>query len=307
MTLAEAEEIARYLAEQHNIHLWNMGIDPFLARLKDLGVIGRILHHDPPWAYTAGGGNREGLAGDHYGGLTEAAIARYAAAAVEVLHPDAYNFMWITFPKVPDWFRLDVAGLDKAIRNAQSKLDAYNLLRVYLDGYAPGIVEAAGWRHITGGAWGKLKSMGVGYHFRGAAEILFLYKRGTMMPVNGAPCNLWLVSDNLDDWIDGLRNLWLVAPSRTHSEKPQPALLDILSMGGCDNASNPCIEYYAGERASMARACLLSDVAYYGCEIDTARWIKAIQSLQQTVSGLAKTGAGVAVRGRSLDTAPMPM
>ena len=102
-----------------------------------------LLHFDPPWQYFTGT-TGHGAAGKHYKQSPEAEIAALLASAYRVGAPDSYLAVWCTFPKLIEWARED---------------------RILLD---------AGWAYISGGAWGKTGGLGVGYHFRGDAEILLL-------------------------------------------------------------------------------------------------------------------------------------
>jgi hypothetical protein len=184
-----------------------------------------FVHADPPWAYeqTAVRGN----AADKYGGLTEAGIAPHLAAAWRVAAPDCYLAVWATLPKLAEWMTCSVAP----------------------------------WQYVTGAAWGKINGLGVGYHFRGDAELLLLYKKGSPKPLDGSKSNLWL------------------APRTGHSEKPQLALRALVAMAA--PVGGLVVDCYAGESASLARACRALDRAYVGAELDPIRHARALIRLSQ--------------------------
>lgn len=124
-----------------------------------------------------------------------------------------------------------------------------------------------GWEYITGGSWGKTNGIGVGVHFRGDAELLLLYRKGNPRPLDGSKSNLWL------------------APRIGHSEKPQKALRALVSMAVPEDGL--VLDLYAGESASLARACRALGRRYIGAEIDPERHRRAMLRLQQVEMALA--------------------
>lgn len=198
-----------------------------LASLPD-GAAALVMA-DPPWAYDNGTGVQGG-AQDQYSGLPCETIAQHLAAAYRVAAPDTYLAVWCTFPKLLEWARQDA------------------------------ILATAGWAYVTGGAWGKTNGMGPGIHWRGDAEILLLYKKGSPRP-HSTESNLWL------------------AHRTGHSEKPQTALRALLRMATAPGGL--VVDCYAGESASLARACRALGRAYVGAELDPARHARAVARLSQ--------------------------
>jgi len=123
------------------------------------------------------------------------------------------------------------------------------------------IMRAAKWEYISGGAWGKTNGIGCGHHFRGDAEVCLLYKKGNPHPLNGSKTNLWL------------------AHRQIHSEKPQTALCALVSMGA--PVGGLVVDCYAGESASLARACRALGRGYIGAELDPARHALALARFSQ--------------------------
>lgn len=118
------------------------------------------------------------------------------------------------------------------------------------------------WVPITGGGlWDKSidNRLGIGFHFRGQVELLLLYRVGKPKPAKNG------------------ENVWQAA-RQTHSEKPQVALTTLCKMleGGAR-----VVDLYAGETASMARACHRTGLNYVGAELDPARADKARARLKQ--------------------------
>lgn len=107
----------------------------------------RLVHTDPPWAYHNTG--LEGHVGDRYGCITMGVIVDHLAAAFDAAAPDAYLFLWSTWPMVVEWV---------------------------------GASAAMPWRHVTGGSWHKTDRMGIGFHVRGDSEPWLLYVKGKPRP-----------------------------------------------------------------------------------------------------------------------------
>jgi N6-adenosine-specific RNA methylase IME4 len=155
--------------------------------------------------------------------------------------PDAYLGVWCTFPKLWEWMQ-----------------------------HTP-TLHKAGWQYVSGGAWGKTSGgQGVGFHFRGDAEFLLLYKRGKPKPHEGSHSNFWLTED-----VSG--TLWL-ADRQGHSEKPQNALRTLVNMVA---PGSLMVDLYAGQSASLARACRALGRRYVGAELDPARHARALVRLSQ--------------------------
>jgi N6-adenosine-specific RNA methylase IME4 len=207
---------------------------------------------DPPWPYSDGGPpmgkrrdapNLRGIAKCYYHGLDEATIAEHLAMTHRIAASDCYLAVWCTFPKIFEWAAHDA------------------------------IVRQSGWRYVTGAAWGKTGgAWGVGFHFRGDAELCLLYKKGNPRPLTGSASNLWLTGE------DAPGGLWLEARSR-HSEKPQTALRALVSMAA--PVGGLVVDCYAGESASLARACRVLGRRYVGAELDQARHQRALVRLSQ--------------------------
>lgn len=121
--------------------------------------------------------------------------------------------------------------------------------------------KAMRWEYLTGGCWGKTGGLGVGFHFRGDSELLLVYRKGNPRPAASAASNLWL------------------APRGTHSEKPQGALEVLIRMGTAQG--DLVLDLYAGESASMARACRRLGRRYVGAEMDPVRHATAMGRLGQ--------------------------
>jgi hypothetical protein len=120
--------------------------------------------------------------------------------------------------------------------------------------------ESMRWRYVTGGAWCKSNGFGMGYHAAGDSEFWLLYVKGSPRPAEGRQSNA------------------VVADRQKHSEKPQAALevlvKTVAPKGGL------VIDPYAGESASLARACRRLGRRYVGAEIDPERHARALRRLQ---------------------------
>jgi hypothetical protein len=229
-----------------------------------------LLHFDPPWQYFTGTSGH-GAAGKHYQQSPEAEIAALLARAYRVGAADSYLAVWCTFPKLGEWTarprherkqgEITAALLSELEPLLTPEQFAHFAQRMTIPALSPHeIVEDAGWAYISGGAWGKTGGLGVGYHFRGDAEILLLYRKGSPRPHGGSKTNLWLEPRTL-----------------THSEKPQTALRALARMVP---PGALVVEGYAGS-GSMARACRATGREYIGCEGDPQRHALALVRLSQ--------------------------
>ncbi len=122
-----------------------------------------------------------------------------------------------------------------------------------------GVHADSNWEYLTGAVWGKTGAPGVGFHFRGNSELLLTYRKGRPRPLSGSKPNLWL------------------AKRGVHSEKPQNALVALVEMSA--PAGGLVLDLYAGESASLARACRDLGRDYIGCEIDPERHARALRRL----------------------------
>ena len=212
-----------------------------LTRLPDASAACIIA--DPPWLYSGGQeAGHTGLAGHHYKGLPDKVIAAHLALTYRVAAPDSYLMIWATFPKLLEWAREDAI-----LRSAGGQTTKGQPL---------------GWEYVSGGAWGKIGTLGVGYHFRGDAELLLLYRKGNPKPLGGSKSNLWLAER-----------------TPVHSEKPQRALEALVSMGAAPG--DLVVDCYAGESASLALVCRRLGRRYVGAELSSKRWRLAMARLSQ--------------------------
>ena len=187
----------------------------------------RLIVADPPWRYErlAGGANPEqcGI----YAGLSEPEIVDHLDQAFACSAPSSRLAVWYTFPKLAEW-------------------------------------SAAGWAGkrwgdvVSGGAWVKTGGSGVGYHWRGRAEPVALFTRGT----TGRPSETFGNGH--------------ASPAEDHSEKPLPWLRAWVR--AWTDPGDLVLDLYAG-MAPVARACLLEGRRYLGAEIDPKRHAQAMDRL----------------------------
>lgn len=222
------------------IDLRNQEDLPFIADLVTEGRSFDMVYLDPPWLYRGGKNNTQrGLAGFHYSGLPEWRIAYAVACASALAKPDSYMVLWCTFPKWMEWARLDQ------------------------------LVRAAHWEYVTGGVWGKSNGLGTGYHLRGDAEIIMVYKRGKPSAMVNNQSDLWE--------LDVPPALFWMAERGGHSVKPIPILRDILDVF-CPKKGD-VLNLYSGEEATMERACRDTNRGCVSCEADKTRHAKAMAIL----------------------------
>lgn len=220
------------------------GVSSIDLRCADIGAVIKtvapesvaLVVADPPWDYQNWTDAKQGAAAHYYDGLSMYHIAAHLAHTYDLAMPNAYMAVWCTFPKLAEW------------------ISHFN------------VFQRGGWEYITGAVWGKTNGLGIGFHVRGDAELVLLYKKGAPKP-QATTSNLWL------------------APRIGHSEKPQKALRALLELA--TQPGDLVLDVYAGASASMARACRALGRDYVGAEIDPARHNEAMLRLsQQEMFGL---------------------
>lgn len=122
------------------------------------------------------------------------------------------------------------------------------------------------WQHLSGGTWGKVPGRGVGRHLIGDAEPYLVFRKGSPRPrCKVLPSNL-------------VRGEYSEHPRDGHSEKPQEALIRLIKLA--TKRGDLVLDLYAGDNASMARACHTTGRRYIGAEIDPQRAAKARRILR---------------------------
>ena len=200
------------------------GIDYRLGDIRDtLTVRGAALvMADPPWGYDNEPGVANPEANGIYGAMTDTEIATLLDLAYDCATPGGRLVCWATWPKLLEF--LNAGGAGKR------------------------------WEYVTGGAWLKLHSQGVGYHWLGRTEpVLVFVKRG-------APA----YRDTAHDLGNGH-----ASPREEHSRKPLDWLRGMVRRWTPSDAL--VLDLWAG-LAPMAAACKLEGRSYVGAEIDPARW-----------------------------------
>ena len=189
------------------------------------GAGARLVIADPPWVYDNAGvcGN----AADNYDLLSMEGIAATVDAAYDCAADGARLALWVTWPKLGEW-----------------------------------MTAAAGmrWRYVTGGTWGKVGQMGVGFHWRGDSEALLVY-------VKGAPGRPHEAVSNLH-----------VSRRTDHSEKPVEWLR--AAIRAWTQPGDLVLSVYSGLYPE-GRACALEGRRCIGAEIDPERHAAAVGRLAQ--------------------------
>jgi N6-adenosine-specific RNA methylase IME4/plasmid stability protein len=206
-----------------------VGID---LRLADVAEVARdvrgagLVHADPNWNYQ--NQRLNGTAGNHYELAGMPAIVANLDAAFDAAADDCYMLLWATLPLLGEWF---AAARDGGLR----------------------------WDYKSGGVWGKTGRLGIGFHWRGDAELLLLYVKGSPRPRIDTTSNLY-VSDRGE-----------------HSEKPEAWLRTLVRTFSDPGAL--VLDLYAG-LAPMARACRETGRRYVGAEKDEGRRTDALLALR---------------------------
>lgn len=189
----------------------------------------RLIVADPPWTYD--NASVAGNAEDEYPLLELPEIVSILDQSYDSAAPDSRFACWYTFPKDSEWYEAGNAG--------------------------------ARWgRRVTGGAWTKIGTCGIGYHWRGYTEPVALFTRGTVGRPNEA-----------------ILNGYCSRPTG-HSEKPIAWMREWLR--AWTDPGDLVVDVFAG-LAPLARACLAEGRRYVGAEIDPERHGIALVRLAQRV------------------------
>ncbi len=219
------------------IDLRNCGIDDLFEEVTGA----RMVFCDPPWTYS-NSGDKTRSAASHYPCLTMADIVRHVRSSYECAAEDAYLVIWATFPLLSEWM---AAATEKSIR----------------------------WRYVTGGAWAKTGAPGSGFHWRGNAEPILIYRKG-----KPKPCTTKLLrSTHVSEQHRG-KGQRRGCEALAHSEKPigyQANMIEVWS-----NPGDLILDVYAG-LCSVGRAVKRAGGGrrYVGAEIDPDRYRQAVDRL----------------------------
>ena len=186
----------------------------------------RLVVADPPWTYDNAG--LRGNADDQYDLINEAGIASILGLSYDAAADDSRLACWYTWPKDAEWSKAGNAGKRWGDR-------------------------------VTGGAWTKIGTCGVGYHWRGYTEPVALFTRGSV-----GRCREVLLNGH-------------VSPPTDHSEKPIGWMREWLR--AWTDPGDLVVDVFAG-LASLARACLAEGRRYVGAEIDPERHEQALTRLR---------------------------
>lgn len=179
-------------------------------------------------------------AASHYPCLQMEDIVRHVRSSWDCAAEDAYLVVWATFPLLSEWMS---AATEDAIR----------------------------WRYVTGGAWAKTGAPGAGFHWRGNAEPILIYRKGKPRPVS----TQLLRSTYVTEQHRGKHSK--SGKGLAHSEKPiayQTNMIEVWSAPG-----DLIFDVYAG-LCSVGRAVKRAgNRRYVGAEIDPDRYRQAVDRL----------------------------
>jgi len=223
-------------AQPQGIALHNASIDD----VWDQAIGARLVFCDPPWSYS-NNGDKSRSAASHYPCLTMADIVRHMRCAFDCAAGDSYLIVWATFP----------------------------LLAEFMAAATP---DAIGWRYVTGGAWAKTGAPGCGFHWRGNAEPVLIFRKGKPRPVS----TQLLRSTHVTEQHRGKYSK--SGEGLAHSEKPIGWQTEMIQTWS--NPGDLIVDVYAG-LCSVGRAVKRAGNGrrYVGAEIDPGRYRQAVDRL----------------------------
>lgn len=194
----------------------------------------RLIVADPPWQYSEGSAGK-GMAQPELNGIYNCTSDAFIVEVLDLAHDAAADearlACWATWPKLREWQAAGEAG--------------------------------PRWRYVSGGAWTKTHQVGVGYHWRGQTEPVFIYAKGA-----AGRCRELLLNSH-------------VSPPSDHSEKPAAWMRQWIE--AWTDPGDLVVDVFAG-LAPLARACALSGRRYVGAEIDPDRHALALARLAAAIS-----------------------
>ena len=222
-------------AQPDGIELHNCSIEDLFDTVRGA----RMVFCDPPWTYS-NSGDKTRSAASHYPCLKMSDIVQHVRSSWDCAADDAYLVVWATFPLMSEWM---AAATEDAIR----------------------------WRYVTGGAWAKTGAPGAGFHWRGNAEPILIYRKG-----KPRPCTTKLLrSTHVSEQHRGKHSK--SGEALAHSEKPiayQTNMVEVWSAPG-----DLILDVYAG-LCSVGRAVKRAgNRRYVGAEIDPDRYRQAVDRL----------------------------
>lgn len=220
--------------QPEGVDLRNCGIDELFDEVRGA----RMVFVDPPWTYS-NSGDKTRSAASHYPCLTMSDIVRHVRSSYDCAADDAYMVVWATFPLLAEWMSVSTP-------------------------------EDIKWTYVTGGAWAKTGAPGSGFHWRGNAEPILIYRKG-----KPKPCTTKLLrSTHVSEQHRGKYSK--SGEALAHSEKPiayQANMIEVWS-----NPGDLVLDVYAG-LCSVGRACKRTGRRYIGAEIDPVRYRSAVDRL----------------------------
>ena len=198
-----------------------------------------LVHFDPAWLYKNNSGRKGSkTAEEHYECETLGDIVRTIDAAYDIAGDDCYLLIWNTFPTAREWFEAEIdASRDGRFR----------------------------WTFVSGGCWTKHHlehdgsvnecAPGIGFHWRGDSEPIWLYRKGKPKPRGF------------------VRNANVQPRTDNHSEKPVEWLTKLIA--AFSDPGDTVVDLYAG-LAPVADACLKTGRLYLGAELDEKRHGEAL-------------------------------
>lgn len=191
----------------------------------------RLIVADPPWRYREAPGVANPEIEGIYDGMSDEDIAAILDTTYDSAADGSHLACWTTWPKLRTWRDAGEAG--------------------------------PRWRFVSGGSWTKTGQVGVGYHWRGQSEPVFLYAKGTV-----GRCRELLLNAH-------------VSPPTDHSEKPAAWMRAWVE--AWTDPGDLVIDVFAG-LAPLARVCALTGRRYVGAEIDPDRHALALTRLSAAIS-----------------------
>lgn len=227
----------RPVAPPSSIDLRCGDVREMLAHARDA----RLIVADPPWRYREAPGVANPEAEGIYDGMSDEDISAILDMAYDSAADGSHLACWATWPKLRTWQAAGEAG--------------------------------PRWRYVSGGAWTKMQPTrdggakmvqpGVGYHWRGQSEPVFIYAKGAV-----GRCRELLLNAH-------------VSPPSDHSEKPAAWMRQWIE--AWTDPGDLVVDVFAG-LAPLARVCAITGRRYMGAEIDADRHALALTRLSAAIA-----------------------
>jgi len=207
--------------------------------LTRAGTKASLVVADPPWYYSNSNNPAHVEGGGKYSDMRDDEVVSILNSAYDIVDTGRLA-VWCTWPKLDNYYQ------------AKHKSEWR-------------------WRYVSGGSWSKDGPTVMGFHWRGASELVCVYVKGTNLTSYGNRA------------VNNHRG-----HKAAHSQKPAEWMANWLL--AWTDPGDLVVDIFAG-CANLAVACAWTGRRYIGCELDGVRHRTAIDNVAMRINEPPKTYA----------------